>query len=49
LYKDGASLMQAVDSADLPAYAGWSMYPTLHRQNVLHRYLQLEVDELGRN
>ena len=49
LYKDGASLMQAVDSADLPAYAGWSMYPTLHRQNVLHRYLQLEVDELGGN
>lgn len=49
LYEDGASLMQAVDSADLPAYAGWSMYPTLHRQNVLHRYLQLEVDELGGN
>jgi glyoxylase-like metal-dependent hydrolase (beta-lactamase superfamily II) len=49
LYKEGASLMQAVDTADLPAYAGWSMYPVSHRQNVLHRYLQLEVDELGRN
>lgn len=47
LYKAGAGLIDAVDSATLPAYAGWSMYPSLHRQNVLHRYLQLEVEELG--
>jgi glyoxylase-like metal-dependent hydrolase (beta-lactamase superfamily II) len=47
LYKAGAGLIDAVDVATLPAYAGWSMYPSLHRQNVLHRYLQLEVEELG--
>jgi glyoxylase-like metal-dependent hydrolase (beta-lactamase superfamily II) len=47
LYKAGAGLIDVVDVATLPAYAGWSMYPSLHRQNVLHRYLQLEVEELG--
>jgi hypothetical protein len=47
LYQSGASLIDAVDTATLPAYASWAMYPSLHRQNVLHRYLQLEVDELG--
>jgi glyoxylase-like metal-dependent hydrolase (beta-lactamase superfamily II) len=47
LYQGGASLIDAVDIAKLPAYASWAMYPSLHRQNVLHRYLQLEVEELG--
>jgi hypothetical protein len=23
------------------------MYATIHRQNALHRYLQLEIEELG--
>jgi glyoxylase-like metal-dependent hydrolase (beta-lactamase superfamily II) len=47
LFSDGASLMEALDSADLPSYASWSLYPGLHRENVLHRYLQLELEELG--
>ncbi len=47
LYSGGASLMEAMDSAELPGYAGWALYPGLHRENVLHRYLQLEIEELG--
>jgi len=47
LYSGGASLMEALDSAHLPSYAGWSLYPALHRENVLHRYLQLELEELN--
>jgi glyoxylase-like metal-dependent hydrolase (beta-lactamase superfamily II) len=48
LYQSGASLMEAVDAADLPAYRNWDMYPVVHRRNVLQRYLQLEVEELAR-
>ena len=48
LYQSGASLMEAVDGADLPAYRHWDMYPAAHRRNVLQRYLQLEVEELAR-
>jgi glyoxylase-like metal-dependent hydrolase (beta-lactamase superfamily II) len=47
LYQGGASLIDAVDVATLPAFASWAMYPSLHRQNVLHRYLQLEIEGLG--
>lgn len=47
LYTSGASLMEALERAELPKYAGWSLYPGLHRENVLHRYLQLELEELG--
>lgn len=47
LYRDGTSLMEAIDAAVLPAYSSWSLYPALHRQNALHRYLQLEVKDLG--
>jgi glyoxylase-like metal-dependent hydrolase (beta-lactamase superfamily II) len=47
LYRSGSSLLEALDRADLPAYAGWSMYPGNHRRNVQQRYLQLELDELG--
>jgi hypothetical protein len=36
-----------VDNAALPAYGAWAMYATIHRQNALHRYLQLEIEELG--
>lgn len=48
LYDGGASLLEAVDRAPLPAYVQWAQYLPLHRQNVLHRYLQLEGDELAR-
>jgi glyoxylase-like metal-dependent hydrolase (beta-lactamase superfamily II) len=47
LYQAGVSLLEAVDRAELPAYAGWAMYPVNHRRNVQQRYLQLELDELG--
>jgi glyoxylase-like metal-dependent hydrolase (beta-lactamase superfamily II) len=48
LYRSGASLMEAVDGAGLPAYRHWDMYPAAHRRNILQRYLQLEVEELAR-
>jgi glyoxylase-like metal-dependent hydrolase (beta-lactamase superfamily II) len=48
LYKRGATLTQTVDDATLPAFAQWDLYSTVHRQNALHRYLQLETEELSR-
>ncbi len=48
IYEHGTSLLDAVDHAQLPAFAGWAGYPTIHRRNVLHHYLQLEVEDLAR-
>jgi glyoxylase-like metal-dependent hydrolase (beta-lactamase superfamily II) len=48
MYKRGATLTQTVDEVALPAFAQWDLYSTVHRQNALHRYLQLETEELGR-
>jgi glyoxylase-like metal-dependent hydrolase (beta-lactamase superfamily II) len=47
LYEESSSLLQALESADLEAYRGWSGYEARHRQNVQHRYLQLEIEDLG--
>jgi len=47
LYADSSSLLQALDRSDLAAYQAWGGYEPRHRQNVLHRYLQLEIEELG--
>ena len=47
LYARSSSLLDSVDNAALPAYGDWAMYATTHRQNALHRYLQLEIEELG--
>ncbi len=47
LYAESSSLMESVEKAVLPAYGDWPMYATTHRQNALHRYLQLEVQDLG--
>ena len=47
LYAESSSLMDAVEKATLPAYRNWSLYATTHRQNALHRYLQLELQDLG--
>jgi glyoxylase-like metal-dependent hydrolase (beta-lactamase superfamily II) len=47
LYAESSSLMEAVESAVLPAYRDWPLYATTHRQNALHRYLQLELQDLG--
>jgi len=46
-YAKSSSLMDAVESALLPRYRDWAMYPATHRQNALHRYLQLELQDLG--
>ena len=47
LYAESSSLLEAVENASLPAYREWAMYATTHRQNALHRYLQLELQDLG--
>jgi glyoxylase-like metal-dependent hydrolase (beta-lactamase superfamily II) len=47
LYAESSSLMDAVEQAGLPAYRGWAMYATTQRRNALHRYLQLELQDLG--
>ncbi len=47
LYAQSTSLMESVEKAALPAYSSWPMYATTHRQNALHRYLQLELLDLG--
>jgi glyoxylase-like metal-dependent hydrolase (beta-lactamase superfamily II) len=48
LYQRGATLSQTVDNVALPAFADWDQYPVVHRRNALHRYLQLESEELSR-
>jgi glyoxylase-like metal-dependent hydrolase (beta-lactamase superfamily II) len=48
LFDGGASLMEAVDQGAVPAFADWSGYETVHRKNVLGRYLQLELEDLAR-
>jgi glyoxylase-like metal-dependent hydrolase (beta-lactamase superfamily II) len=47
LYAHSTSLLESVENAGLPAYEGWQLYSTLHRQNAQHRYLQLETRDLG--
>ena len=47
LYAESSSLMESVEKAVLPAFRDWSMYATTQRQNALHRYLQLELQDLG--
>ncbi|MCW5626421.1 MAG: MBL fold metallo-hydrolase [Burkholderiales bacterium] len=48
LYHAGTGLLDTVEQADLPRFAGWAGYPALHRRNVLYRYLALEVEDLNR-
>jgi glyoxylase-like metal-dependent hydrolase (beta-lactamase superfamily II) len=47
LYSAGRGLLDAVENAALEPFAGLALYDTLHRRNVLHRYLQLEIEDLG--
>ncbi len=47
LYAESSSLMESIEKAALPAYGEWPLYATTHRQNALHRYLQLELQDLG--
>ena len=47
LYAESSSLMDSVEKATLPAYRDWPLYTTTHRRNALHRYLQMELQDLG--
>jgi glyoxylase-like metal-dependent hydrolase (beta-lactamase superfamily II) len=47
LYGTGRGLLDALDQAGLPEYTSLALYESLHRRNVLHRYLQLEIEDLG--
>ena len=47
LYGESSSLMESVERAVLPAYRDWALYASTQRQNALHRYLQLELQDLG--
>ncbi len=42
LMKDGVSLAELRDRCDLPEFARWDQYETLHPQNANHTYLRLE-------
>lgn len=44
----GASLLGAADEADLPAYAGWDQYDTIHRRNASIAFLRFERELLFR-
>lgn len=48
LYRQGAGLATALRAADLPAYGGWSLYSTLHPENVQELYLRLEKADLDK-
>lgn len=47
LYLESSSLIQALDHGELGRFRSWSGYEARHRQNVQHRYLQLEIEDLG--
>lgn len=47
LYARSGSLLDSLERAGLPAYERWDMYAALHRRNAQHRYLQLEIRDLG--
>ncbi|MGH8631709.1 MAG: hypothetical protein ACREU7_13225, partial [Burkholderiales bacterium] len=47
LYSQTSSLVDALERSDLDAYMHWAGYDGRHRQNVQHRYLQLEIADLG--
>lgn len=38
----GAALSEVAVGADLPGFAGWALYPTLHPRNLHYRYLARE-------
>ncbi len=46
LYRQGVGLSKVVAAADLPEFRSWSLYDTMHAENVQHWYLQLEKDDL---
>lgn len=47
LYAQTSSLIDALERADLDTFSHWAGYDVHHRANVQHRYLQLEIMDLG--
>ena len=47
LYAQTSSLVDALERSDLAAYSHWAGYDGRHRANSQHRYLQLEILDLG--
>lgn len=48
LLDEGASLLEASQRADLPAYADWATYARAHPRNLQQTYLRLEAAGIGR-
>lgn len=48
LLNDGASLLEASQRAELPAYADWAVYARAHPRNLQQTYLRLEAAGIGR-
>lgn len=48
LLEGGASLLEASQRADLPAYADWDLYAQAHPRNLQQTYLRLEAAGVGR-
>jgi len=48
LLNDGASLLEASQRADLPAFADWNFYARAHPRNLQQTYLRLEAAGVGR-
>lgn len=48
LYDSGASLLETLDRAELPAFSHWAGYASVHRKNVQQLYLTLELEDLQR-
>ena len=46
LLERGVPLSALADAAELPAYAGWDQYDTIHRRNASLLYLRLEREQL---
>lgn len=46
LYREGVGLSSAMKAADLPSFRSWSLYETLHVENVQWLYMELERAEL---
>lgn len=47
LLESGASLLETAEHSDLPAYAGWALYPRAHARNLQQTYLRLEAAGVG--
>ena len=48
LLESGASLLDAAQDPDLPAYADWDLYARAHPRNLQQTYLRLEAAGVGR-